>query len=141
LLSFNTIALPGVNSVIVPEFVVVVVVVVCELWAHANGDAMAKAVISSNFFIFPFCFPVMALRRADLSNFLFEEPNLAPFLPFILIRKRGGSRSRGDAPRRELFEGEKKCRIRIGWNFVAAEAGGRDWFACCEQTVSPQYGQ
>ena len=45
-------ALPGVNSVIVPPpSVVVVVVVVSETWAHANGAAAATAMLSSSFFI------------------------------------------------------------------------------------------
>src|SRR5438105_73977 len=47
-------ALPGVNSVIVPppSVVVVVEVVVSETWAHANGAAAATAMLSSSFFIF-----------------------------------------------------------------------------------------
>jgi hypothetical protein len=53
-------ALPGVNSVIVPPLsVVVVVVVVSETCAHANGAAAATAMLSSSFFIvfgFPFDF-------------------------------------------------------------------------------------
>src|SRR5205085_8193243 len=46
-------ALPGVNSVIVPppSVVVVVEVVVSETWAHANGAAAATAMLSSSFFI------------------------------------------------------------------------------------------
>ena len=46
------IVLPGVYSVIVPlPSVVVVVVVVSETWAHANGAATAKAILSSTCFI------------------------------------------------------------------------------------------
>ena len=54
LVSFKTMALPGVNSVIVPppSVVVVVEVVVSETWAHANGAAAATAMLSSSFFIF-----------------------------------------------------------------------------------------
>ena len=49
LFSFKTITLPGVNSVIVPESdVVVVVVVVSETCAQAKGDATAKALINNN---------------------------------------------------------------------------------------------
>jgi hypothetical protein len=44
--------LPGENSVIVPlPSVVVVVVVVSETCAHANGAATANAILSINFFI------------------------------------------------------------------------------------------
>jgi hypothetical protein len=44
--------LPGENVVIVPlPSVVVVVVVVSETCAHANGAATANAILSINFFI------------------------------------------------------------------------------------------
>ena len=56
---FRTIALPGVNSVIVPAPSVVVVVVVSETCAHANGAAIATAMLNSTFFIF-FSFVVLA---------------------------------------------------------------------------------
>jgi hypothetical protein len=47
--------LPGLNSVIVPEAsVVVVVVVVSDTWAHANGAATASAMLNITFFIFGF---------------------------------------------------------------------------------------
>src|SRR5205823_13060216 len=51
-------ALPGVNSVIVPlPSVVVVVVVVSETCAHANGAAAANAMLSSTFFMFSLLVP------------------------------------------------------------------------------------
>src|SRR5439155_6061007 len=51
-LSLSTIVLPGVYSVIVPlPSVVVVVVVVSETCAHANGATTAKAILSSSCFI------------------------------------------------------------------------------------------
>jgi hypothetical protein len=62
-------ALPGVNSVIVPPAsVVVVVVVVSETCAHANGAAAATAILNSSFFIFwlSFRFPdQMPLARKN----------------------------------------------------------------------------
>jgi hypothetical protein len=53
--------LPGLNSVIVPvpSVVVVVVVVLCETCAHANGAAIANAMLSITFFIFAFLFPIL----------------------------------------------------------------------------------
>src|SRR5205814_9686957 len=46
--------LPGVNSVMVPvPSVVVVVLVVCDTCAHANGAANANAMLNITFFIFP----------------------------------------------------------------------------------------
>src|SRR6266699_2389846 len=58
LVSFSTIALPGVYSVIVPlPSVVVVVVVVSETCPHANGATTAKAMLKSTFLmILPFFF-------------------------------------------------------------------------------------
>jgi hypothetical protein len=46
-------AIPGVYSVIVPlPSVVVVMVVVCETCAHANGATNAKAMLNTIFFMF-----------------------------------------------------------------------------------------
>jgi hypothetical protein len=51
-LSLRTIALPGVNSVIVPvPSVVVVVVVVDDVCAQAKGAAAANTTLSRSFFI------------------------------------------------------------------------------------------
>jgi hypothetical protein len=51
--SFSTMVLPGVNSAMVPlPSVVVVVVVVCDTCAHANGAA--NAMLNITFFIFFF---------------------------------------------------------------------------------------
>src|ERR1700739_262938 len=50
--------LPGENSVIVPvPSVVVVMVVVSETCAHANGAANANAMFNITFVIFPFFVP------------------------------------------------------------------------------------
>src|SRR5437660_12090677 len=57
-------ALPGVNSVIVPlPSVVVVVVVVSETCAHANGAAAANAMLSSTFFMFSLPLPFHTSRH------------------------------------------------------------------------------
>ena len=56
--------LPGVYSVIVPlPSVVVVVVVVSETCAHANGAATAKAILSNSCFIVLSFFISFRLRR------------------------------------------------------------------------------
>jgi hypothetical protein len=68
--SFSTMVLPGVNSVIVPvPSVVVVVVVVCDTCAHANGAANANAMLNITFFIFPFLFPNLPTpNRSNLPH-------------------------------------------------------------------------
>src|SRR6266404_3086553 len=73
--------LPGENSVIVPlPSVVVVVVVVSETCAHANGAAAANAMLSTTFLMFslPVPFhtgrhntPLPTLRLARRSHYLF----------------------------------------------------------------------
>src|SRR5438045_9296275 len=56
--------LPGVNSVMVPvPSVVVVVLVVCDTCAHANGAANANAMLNITFFIFPPFSFLTCLRR------------------------------------------------------------------------------
>src|SRR5438105_15270423 len=62
-------ALPGVNSVMVPlPSVVVVVVVVSDTCAHANGAAAANAMLSSTFFIFAFLFLSIRADTPPLPN-------------------------------------------------------------------------
>src|SRR6266496_4698878 len=66
LVSLSTIVFPGVYSVIVPlPSVVVVVVVVSETCAHANGATTAKAILNSIFFIV--LFPFLSLSKANTS--------------------------------------------------------------------------
>src|SRR4029077_4184467 len=68
--SFSTIVLPGVNSVMVPvPSVVVVVVVVCDTCAHVNGAANANAMLNITFFMFPFLVPNLpAPNRSNLPH-------------------------------------------------------------------------
>src|SRR5262249_54981962 len=60
------ITLPGVSSVIAPLPPVVVVVVVCETCAHANGATTAQAVLSKNIFLFS-CL-LCSFRRGEPSH-------------------------------------------------------------------------
>jgi hypothetical protein len=79
LVSLSTIALPGVYSVIVPlPSVVVVVVVVSETCAQANGAAIARAILINVFFI---CFFLSITRRVNTSaNELFPVTEARPAL-------------------------------------------------------------
>src|SRR6266498_3529130 len=72
LVSLSTITLPGVYSVIVPlPSVVVVVVVVSETCAHANGATTARARLINMFFIV--FFPLLSFSRANtLPNEIFS---------------------------------------------------------------------
>src|SRR5437773_10413819 len=84
------IVLPGVYSVIVPvPSVVVVVVVVSETCAHANGATTANAMLRSNFFmISPFLFSCGNDKR-PLSPLSFEN---SENLPLHSIRMQHGPR-------------------------------------------------
>ena len=88
LVSLSTIALPGVNSVIVPlPSVVVVVVVISDTCAHANGATTANAMLKSIFFMISLsclschgnkvpCVPVLISAGQELAAILDSDARL-----------------------------------------------------------------
>jgi len=91
--------LPGVYSVIVPlPSVVVVVVVVSETCAHANGAAMARAILINVFFIY---FSLSITRRVNTSaNELFPVTEAPPAVVAAVIGRgaRFGCKSANSSP-------------------------------------------
>src|SRR3954469_22258395 len=91
--------LPGVYSVIVPlPSVVVVVVVVSETCAHANGAAMARAILISVFFIY---FSLSITRRVTTSaNEFFPVTEAPPAVVAAVIGRhaRFGCKSASSSP-------------------------------------------